>query len=462
MIDMHKKLYDFEYKHNLMNKKIKDIYFWKIIRFDVFNEIMRLKNDFKYSHPSSHIKRKKTIVLFEILYNDYISFKSRIKLKRFKKYVFISSSRKHFINNSYTDKFIIPFYKEFIKFENNSSILEFSNDRNIKEYPLIVFHPYRLAIKLLTYFKKMSFDIKKDKLLKYISSLISKEFEINIDLVKLYIENITYFNTCYKFYTKVFKKNKPSYIFFENSYGNEGLILACKENNVITIEFQHGLISEFHSGYDFGSNIKVPYFPNKMIVFGDYWKDSNVLPISEKDIFVYGKQSMSRINEKKRSILVISQGPYIKNILNFIDKFLSFDENYKIILKLHPSECINWKSNDAYSKIMIFQNSNRFNLLTCDASLEKALNESEFILAVDSTVIFEAIQRNCKVIKLSVDGSYSFKYLTENKYIFNLNDKFDKFELLEALMYNFEKLENDYFFKNSDFNYNDFLKFLAL
>ena len=68
---------------------------------------------------------------------------------------------------------------------------------------------------------------------------------------------------------------KPLSLYIVCAYGNEGIVAAAKKLQIPVTEFQHGIISKYHLGYNVLSSAPPNFFPNKILVFGQYWIDNN-------------------------------------------------------------------------------------------------------------------------------------------------------------------------------------------
>lgn len=114
-------------------------------------------------------------------------------------------------------------------------------------------------------------------------------FNIEIDLFNIFRDHILDFKYQYNKYDKLFKKRKPKYVFVVVAYENKAMIAAAHNNGVEVVELQHGTISEYHLGYNYPNKEDkgLEYFPDKILSFGDYWKEVANYPINEKKYHIY-------------------------------------------------------------------------------------------------------------------------------------------------------------------------------
>ena len=81
-------------------------------------------------------------------------------------------------------------------------------------------------------------------------------------------------------------------IFVVVSYENLAIVAAAKSLGIQAIELQHGTITDYHLGYSYPEktrlNGEIPYFPDKILTFGDYWINEKSCPISKDNIVPIG------------------------------------------------------------------------------------------------------------------------------------------------------------------------------
>ncbi len=215
----------------------------------------------------------------------------------------------------------------------------------------------------------------------------------------------------FEFYDKLIKKRKPKQIFLVCSYVYKlALIAAAKQNKVETIEIQHGTIDKFHLGYSFPEHNSIDYFPDKMYFFGEYWKNCMSFPIEEENKIVYGfpyfrkqKKKYATIEKKTGTILIISQGTIGNNLSEFLWKSREFLKDYQITYKLHPGEYDRWKT-DYPNLVKLSELENVTIIDNNNTNLYTFLAESEFVIGVYSTAIYEALAFDCKVMCVNLPG----------------------------------------------------------
>jgi len=95
---------------------------------------------------------------------------------------------------------------------------------------------------------------------------LSNEYNLNIDFLYPIKKNIAQYVVMTRFIRM--KKNLKN-VFLSVSYTNFGIIRACKEMNINTIEIQHGVINTEHYGYYYCYEPNLNQFPDFLLTFGE-------------------------------------------------------------------------------------------------------------------------------------------------------------------------------------------------
>lgn len=208
-------------------------------------------------------------------------------------------------------------------------------------------------------------------------------------------------------FDKVFKWKKPKLIIVEDAWYGQyaSLLMAAKQNNIITAEYQHGYVGKSHRAYNYHSQthkVIEEYFPQYFLTHGKYWSEQINIP-SKKIVIGYPSitqnfEQKNKIEKNKNKILFISSGAKYKELITIIDTMHEFfnDGNYNVSIRPHPSEYADLK--------------NRYSYLTEKGisidtdSLYDSLSNSEFIVSIEhTTVLFEAILYTKKIYLMSSD-----------------------------------------------------------
>jgi len=443
------KIFSLEKKFSLFKKKINEVYFWKLIRFSLTQEILRKKNIYGQAHTNPIPKLiDKILYLPKALINTHLY--GALKRNSQKDYLVFEHPRKIKVNGEYIDKYTHYIIADLQK--DNYEIIDKPYLRKHYDKPSSN-RSYFEHFSVINYLKREILPIKINnddkKFIKKIEKELEKKFDLKIDLLEKVKFRITNFKNEVKYFNKLLKKRKPKKVFLVVSYGSEPLIEACRINDVTSIEIQHGTINKYHLGYSFPKDNDIPYFPDQIYLFGQYWIDSTPLPLEEDELKIYGfpylekrlveYKDYSKINNQ---VLFISQGTIANKLIKIAYKFAKDNKNHKIIYKLHPGEYDRWKQD--YKILNKAVELDNFKVVdNNDINLYQLFAESEYQIGVYSTSIYEGLTLNCKTLLINLPGVEYMEYLIEEGIV-----KFA--ENAEQLNY---FIKEDNFEQNYDKNY---------
>jgi UDP-N-acetylglucosamine transferase subunit ALG13 len=205
---------------------------------------------------------------------------------------------------------------------------------------------------------------------------------------------------------------------------NKALVAAAKANNIEVIEIQHGTISPYHLGYNFPNcEHELDYFPDTFYSFGDYWSEIVDFPIDKKKVILYGfpymktrKAKYKNIKKKEKQILFISQGAIGKELARFAYDAAQILKDYSIVYKLHPGEYDRWEKE--YKELVLANKLDNFEIVDNNKiELYNYFAESEYLVGVFSTAIYEGLAFDCKTILVDLPGIEYMKYLIEKEIV---------------------------------------------
>jgi len=236
--------------------------------------------------------------------------------------------------------------------------------------------------------------------------------------------------------TEYFSNFKPKAIFIPYETGSLALsiISACKNLDIPTFGIQHGYIYPYNPMYSYGKIISEsePFgfpIPDFLLLYGNYTKQlliSNGYPadklIAFGNIFLFNleqfklkfnyKKSLEKfsINKNEKIILVTtgklqrgysSAGKYDydeKIIENLLRKF-SNNNNYKIIIKPHPTEF----NIQVYDELIKKYSSN--NVIISNENIFELISLSSVLISVFSTTMYDALCFEKPVIRVNFSKS---------------------------------------------------------
>ncbi len=204
-------------------------------------------------------------------------------------------------------------------------------------------------------------------------------------------------------------------------------IFAAKILKVPSLGLQHGNIFPVSSiAYKYGAEDISKYkgnlncfLPDKTAVYGQYFKDLLVSEgnYNKKDVVVTGHPRFDLLNERKNDkdavleklgidegkkiVLYASQPMKLESKVAFtsVIKALKKIKEAFLIVKLHPAD-----DENMYRQIL--KSENYHALITRNADLYELLSCSDAVIAIQSTVILEALMMRKPVIQLNLMEQY--------------------------------------------------------
>ena len=226
---------------------------------------------------------------------------------------------------------------------------------------------------------------------------INNEFNISLQK-KFYQERITDFlgETCY--YRNLYKILKPRSIFFIQNGIHKGMIKAAKELQIPIVELQHGEFGVTHPAYFYpvGFDKKHIVAADYLFVWSDFWKNRINFPgvkiITMGNSYYFIKKE-ERENTKKYDFSIISNTLHTPIFDDFLENLFETGYNGKICYKLHPQQ-----KNEYESIKERWAERKNVDVILFEKNAIDIIKESSAIFAIHSTVVFQALDMNCKVI----------------------------------------------------------------
>jgi hypothetical protein len=274
---------------------------------------------------------------------------------------------------------------------------------------------------------------------------IKNHFNISMHITPLVERKIREAKTRKPLYDLLLERVDPEIALLICSYGRESFIKSCKNKGVPVAELQHGAIDPYHPGYSFQGESTKSIFPDYFFVWGEFWKENIEFPIPDENVIVTGYPYLEIQSDKYNSldkrdqIVVISQANIGTEISRFAvqlakDNRVSAD----IIYKLHPKEYDDWK--DCYPWLL------DADLTVVDSDnppLYKLLAESQSLLGVYSTVIYEGLYFGLETFLLEAPGISTMEWVFDLENV-SVVDSMDNF--VESYQKETEQVDTTLFF----------------
>jgi hypothetical protein len=248
---------------------------------------------------------------------------------------------------------------------------------------------------------------------------------------------------------KIIKKVKPNFVFSKSLYSESWVVLACRINNVKSIEIQHGVFLQNNVYYCPLNELirKKLLLPDYIGCLGKIWIDilrKQSLLWDDSNSFVYGNKNASAgkpLKDKRTQNLkvLIAFQPSQNKALSIYEVILRlFHEiesrglkNFEFVLRFHPME--------TNKDIFKLKENNFLNVRISDSkrtSIYEELKSVDVLITGTSMTIYEALHSGIKVISFE-----PFRKLTIEKDIVFVNNEFELLKELENHSVNISKEE---------------------
>ena len=466
-MDFKEILFEFENKYKFLYElEIRGVPFYTCHRDIVLRILMDGEKD-----SGNEYKNEKGRVYFCRFIDGIVKLK---KFRNKKTLIFTSSMYRRDNGRNLAAEFLMDHYDDAVIYEwpsrnNNYDVAYFRDKKREKYCPLdiyIVFYKlYRILHKRDLEKQEEEYRKKLEKKLNKICVENTKNEKLALsylirELPKSYIE----IGISQEIFSKIFGKymNICRVIDFWGSAREN--IIPVLPGNPEAIELQHGIITNYHTGYIYPkyANMKCKrFFERKILVYGNRTKGllTNESIFKAKNIEIIGNPRITKykkeyIKQKKgRNLILFCSQPFEQDgrannyydtvipVLSTLEEFIKKEKlKFNIGIKLHPRE--NNGVKELYMKklqdVTIFENTSQlYELLSCT-----------FVqITVNSTTLYEAAAFGIPTVTISFNGinmknEYGFdvweikKPSDVKEYLNLLNDKEEYLKYLNYLQKN--------------------------
>jgi hypothetical protein len=438
--------FSFEERNKCFDYKVGGIYFWDLIRHEVYYDIYRGNIPNENERSSSLI-----LAIFKFIKESYF-FTLFLFFKKWD-YIFFTASRNKFDNNKYFDQslgdVLAKYKKKAISFES------FQRDNNKWQYKNTLFNPIGIIDKLSSKFIKNQ-DYSS------ILNVIKEEYK-DSNFTNQTINNIVKKHKIeLYFYSILFKLKSPKIIFLSQSGSQKALFLAAKKNIIPVVEVQHGVINAGHMLYSYSNKINYKsdqiYLPTYFFVFSEFWKKQVYYPV--KKIMCMGNSFFYELPSKvigtsviKDGLTVASANIYGVNLKKIVIELASQNSVIPIYFKLHPNQYS--EKEDLIADFLPFKNVYVF---SSEKSMDELIALSKAVLVIQSTALYESLHRK------RIGIIYKKQSYEEHNHVFGNPNVFlvdSAKQVIEAMNHSFveDAVFDDLFFK--DFDHKLFEQFIS-
>lgn len=423
---------EIEEKYSLFDDLILDFHYWPYIRMTIEEQIHISSGNCENNNNRSRIGEIKDVLGLAIHCMGYLCSLKRIKKKDI---LFITHPRRLYEDGVYKCLYTDELSKHYLKICNVAEFVYGSKHLEPVAEKEIIYLDWIDVKPAIVYQCRFIFPDRKLRRIckekaEILHNIINKEFSVRLntnDLKELLYKRYVYYKVKKRLLKKFLERSSPKLIIEVVAYETNKMVLneIAKEKNIITIELQHGVMGRGHLAYNYLKNDTLPSLPDKMFLYGGYWKQTCHYPIGDNNMLVtgfpYNEKQRKKFPKKNKNctvIIVLSEGIYTHKILEFTLEALALltqrNNDFELIYKLHPFEFQMplkiWSPLAKYPQVKLVN--------TPDVSLYSLFAESDILLGIDSTSVFEGLSYGMEAYLIHCPGADIYmKDLIENHFV---------------------------------------------
>lgn len=198
-------------------------------------------------------------------------------------------------------------------------------------------------------------------------------------------------------YRRLFAAARPKAILLVRNGLEKALFHVAREHGIPTIEVQHGLIGYGHPAYSYPSDVnyaRQTTLPFVFLTFSDFWNQAGHYPAGQRKVLGadHFAANIAPVVNPLGAIMVIVANIYHAELLEVTREIANRLPHRKIIYKLHPNQ--KHDSEGIRNTLSSYPNVSVGDPLI---SASKSMNEVSHVIAIQSTVVYEALQNGRRV-----------------------------------------------------------------
>lgn len=270
---------------------------------------------------------------------------------------------------------------------------------------------------------KTNFELIEKALLQHLDECRVSYDEIDQLLTTFRAENFTY--------NKLLKFKKIKRVFITQNGLQKGLIKAAKDNGIKVYEFQHGSFEKDHLAYSYPETINYNsniIFPDLLLTFSEYW--GSYFNVPAKKIVPVGNDYFNNSIQgypNADCILVISSIIHGHELAPLTIELAKTYPDKQFKFKLHSNEYYK-----AESYIAQFTGYNNITIVKDEISISELLSQSVLVLLINSTVIYEALNQQRKVVIYKRGNYFNPNQKKQFANLFFINESHELSDILKA------------------------------
>jgi hypothetical protein len=230
-----------------------------------------------------------------------------------------------------------------------------------------------------------------------INEILAREFGFDCDYsnhINLHIRN---YHIEYRFYRKLLRRIQPKRVFYQSL--PKSLIAAARELNIPSFDVQHGHFNAFDPLYSYPQNTELGHLKtvtDNFLASGEYWKQFQpdfVKVVNLGSSYFYMDESGKKKNAGK-NVLFVSNAFIHDYMISALDRLCTQHPGIDFCYKMHSNQVgqfddtVKRFSEKSNISVRIFNN------------IEENLYEADYVVLIQSTVAYQALQIGCRVVVL--------------------------------------------------------------
>ena len=449
-----------EEKLHLPTWKVNDVFVWPLIRMQLYYNIAQKIGLYDAPHPtykkysnsleinSATIEALSRVNSIRPIENKKI--KNSLKSIYRKCKVYLSSPQSLITRNKKTND-PKPVVLMATRKLNGSEPYTEALRSELKDTALLLDRPLSVELvsgainfDVLTQEFKSNYKCKKSNIVSSEDRLICEEIRqifldrLAYDLGDLALkcrQTVVTFNALRRGFEAFWQAYPVSTLYITHGYGINirAALATAKQKGANIVELQHGFISKYHLGYSWPTRIDIPYSPDELWCFGDYWAEVTPLAgnVKAKTIGApYLKQLTKMVKVERQSDLVVfaSQGVIGKRLVQIAIETARRRKDKTIIFRLHPSEVY-----EDYEQLIqkLDPLPSNFSISHREPVIFELLSQASIQVGAFSTTLLEGMSLGTRTIVVNLPGvEYMMPVIERNDALFveNIDELVDKLD----------------------------------
>ncbi len=251
--------------------------------------------------------------------------------------------------------------------------------------------------------------VEERLLLDGVRTFFERRLNINLgDLVLAAQRALVQFRAVQQGFVAFWKTHPVERFFLTNAYGvtTRAAMVAAQQCGIHTIELQHGFISKYHLGYSWPEQEEVPYTPDELWGFGDYWPHATPLArsISPRTIgapYVTDLAEKTEGNSNQNLVVFTSQGVVGRQLVEWAIETAARCPEKEVIFRLHPSENLEAYEQQLGSPEELPAN---FSFSHRQPVIFELLAKADIQVGAFSTTLLEGMLLGCRTVVVNLPG----------------------------------------------------------